>query len=57
MLRPISQLKPRPKATIKNPSATMVVRVRACEAASSAAAASMVLRACAMIWSVRGSMS
>ena len=32
MLRPISQLKPRPSATMAMPTAMMPLRVRACDA-------------------------
>ena len=45
MLRPISQLKPRPSATMAMPTMMMPVRVLACDVARRRAASSAVSRA------------
>ena len=55
MLRPISQEKPKPSATMAMPTAMMPMRVLACEEESAAAARAAAPLADAMIASARGS--
>ena len=56
MLRPISQLKPRPNATMAMPTAIIPVRVWACDAVRADDASSAVSVARSMMSSARGSM-
>ena len=56
MLRPISQLKPRPNATMAIPTAIIPVRVWACDAVRPDDASSALSLARSMMSSARGSM-